>query len=116
MLKVGFIAPIDNLDWIYPIIIVPKKNKKLRICVDYRKLNAVTILDPFPLPYMDSILDEVAGHEIYSFLDGFSGYNQIRMAPKNQADSVHNRMGSFCVHSHVVWAAELSFHFSKGYV
>ena len=77
LLRVGFIAPIENPDWISPIVIVPKKNKKLRICVDYSKLNAATVPDPFPLPYMDSMLDEVAGHEVYSFLDGFSGYNQI---------------------------------------
>ena len=85
LLRVGFIAPIENPDWISPIVIVPKKNKKLRICVDYRKLNAATIPDPFPLPYMDTMLDEVAGHEMYSFLDGFSGYNQIKMAPEDQA-------------------------------
>ena len=85
LLRVGFIAPIENPDWISPIVIVPKKNKKLRICVDCRKLNAATIPNPFPLPYMDSMLDEVARHEIYSFLDGFSGYNQIRMAPEDQA-------------------------------
>lgn len=75
LLQVGFIAPIENPNWISPIVIVPKKNKKLWICVDYRKLNAATIPDPFPLPYMDSMLDEVAGHEIYSFMDGFSAYN-----------------------------------------
>ena len=48
-------------------------------------MNAAIVLDPFPLPYMDTILDDVAGYEMYSFLDGFSGYNQIRMAPKDQA-------------------------------
>ena len=48
--------------------------------MDYRKLNATTIFDPFPLSFMDSVLDDVAGHEMYSFLDGFSGYNQIPMA------------------------------------
>ena len=58
--------------------------RSIRICVDYRKLNAATVLDPFPIPYMDSILDDVAGHEMYSFIDGFNGYNQIRMAVEDQ--------------------------------
>ena len=59
---------------------VPKKNGKLCICIDYRKLNAQTVKDPYPLPYIDTILDEVAGHEIYSFMDDFSGYNRIKLA------------------------------------
>lgn len=52
--------------------------------MDYRTLNAATIQEPFPLPYMDSILDEVVGHEAYSFLDGFSGYKKISMALEDQ--------------------------------
>jgi hypothetical protein len=63
-----------------PIVVVPKKNGKLRVCVDYWKLNAATITDAFPLPFTDDVLDTVARHEMYNFLDGFSGYNQIRMA------------------------------------
>ena len=60
-------------------MVVPKKNKKIWICVDYRKLNAATVPDPFPILYMHSILDDVVGHEMYSFIDGFSGCNQIQM-------------------------------------
>ena len=63
------------------IVFVPKKNGKIRVCVDYRELNAATMTDVFPLPFTDGILDAVAGHDIYSFLDGFSGYNQVRMHP-----------------------------------
>ena len=62
-------------------MVVPKKNGKIRVCVDYRKLNVATVTDAFPLPFTDGVLDAVAGHEVYSFLDGFSGYNQIRMHP-----------------------------------
>ena len=65
-------------------MVVPKKNGKIKVCVDYRKLNAATITDPFPLPFYDTLLDAVAGHEIYSFLDGFSGYDQVLMAPKDR--------------------------------
>ena len=65
-------------------MVVPKKNRKIRVCVDYRKLNAATVTDAFPLPFIDGVLDAVAGHEIYSFLDGFSGYNQVWMHPDDQ--------------------------------
>lgn len=55
-----------------------------RVCIDYRKLNAVTRKDHFPLPFLDPILERIAGHEYYCFLDGYSGYNQIEIAPEDQ--------------------------------
>ncbi|MCO5569594.1 hypothetical protein L7F22_023310 [Adiantum nelumboides] len=85
LLQVSFITSIDNSEWLSPIVVVPKKNKKIRIYVDYRKLNAATVPDPFLLPFLDSILDDVTRREMYSFLDGFSGYNQIQMALEDQA-------------------------------
>ena len=63
---------------------MPKKNVKVRVFVDYRKLNVATVTDAFPLPFVDGVLDAVVGHEIYNFLDGFTGYNQIRMHPDDQ--------------------------------
>ena len=84
LLRVGFIYPVEKATWISPIVIVPKKNMKIRVCVDYRRLNAATIPDPFPLPFTDSLLDEVAGKEMYTFLDGFSGYNQVKMAAEDR--------------------------------
>lgn len=84
LLRVGFIYPVEKVSWLSPIVVVPKKNGKLRICVDYRKLNAVTETDPFPLPFQDTLLDAVAGHQMYSFLDGLSGYNQILMSPEDR--------------------------------
>ena len=75
LLKIGFISPIKRATWLSPIVVVPKKNGKIRVCVDYRKLNVVTIIDTFLIPFTDSILNAVAGHDMYSFLDGFSGYN-----------------------------------------
>ena len=59
-------------------------NGKIRICQDYRKLNVVTKKDYFPLLFTDSILDAVVGHECYSFLEGFSGYNQVKIAKGDQ--------------------------------
>ena len=74
--------------WLRRIVIVPKKNGKIRVCVDYRKLNVVIVKDAFMLPFTDGVLDVVAGHVIYSFLDGFNGYNQIRMHPDGQEKTV----------------------------
>ena len=55
-----------------------------RICIDYRKLNKVTRKDHFPLPFLDQMLDWLAGHEYYCFLDGYLGYNQITISSKDQ--------------------------------
>ena len=54
------------------------------MCIDYRKLNAGTRKDHFPLPFVDQMLERVAGHEFYCFLDGYSGYNQIEIALEDQ--------------------------------
>ena len=102
LLDVGIIYPISDSQWVSPTQVVPKKagvtvvrnaNDELiptrvptgwRVCIDYRKLNAVTRKDHFPLPFLDQILERVAGHEYYCFLDGYSGYNQIEIAPEDQ--------------------------------
>ena len=55
-----------------------------RVCIDYRKLNTATRKDHYPLPFIDQILDRLAGHSHYCFLDGYSGYNQIAIALENQ--------------------------------
>ncbi|GJV81159.1 reverse transcriptase domain-containing protein [Tanacetum coccineum] len=55
-----------------------------RVCIDYRKLNEATRKDHFPLPFMDQMLERLAGNEYYCFLDGFSGYFQIPIDPHDQ--------------------------------
>ena len=55
-----------------------------RVCIDYRKLNTPTRKDHYPLHFIDQMLDRLAGHSHYCFLDGYSGYKQIAIAPKNQ--------------------------------
>jgi len=74
-------------------IIVENENKelvqtrlltKIRVCIDYRKLNVVTSKDHFSLPFIDQMLERLVGREYYCFLDGYSGYNQIPIAPKDQ--------------------------------
>ncbi|GJU22199.1 hypothetical protein Tco_1155541 [Tanacetum coccineum] len=55
-----------------------------RVCIDYRKLNDATRKDNFPLPFIDQMLERLSGNEYYCFLDGFSGYFQIPLAPEDQ--------------------------------
>ena len=55
-----------------------------RVCVDYRKLNSSTRKDHFPLPFIDQMLERIAGHSCYYFPDGYLGYNQIIIAPEDQ--------------------------------
>jgi hypothetical protein len=89
LLEAGFIYPVNNSEWMSPIVVVPKKvgadgKVKIRVCQDFRKLNSATKKDYFPLPFTDIILDHVAGYQRYSFLDGFSGYNQVFIRMSDQ--------------------------------
>ncbi|PWA50505.1 hypothetical protein CTI12_AA296900 [Artemisia annua] len=102
LLEAGLIYPISDSPWVSPIHCVPKKggitvvtneeNELIptrlvtgwRVCIDYRKLNDATRKDHFPLPFMDQMLERLAGNEYYCFLDGFSGYFQIPIDPQDQ--------------------------------
>ena len=66
------------------IVPLRKKNGEIRICVDFRNLNQASLKDNYALPTMDHILQTVAGSEVMSMLDGYSGYNQIFVPPKDQ--------------------------------
>jgi len=57
---------------------------KIRVCIDYRKVNSATCKHHFPLPFIDQMLERLVGHEYYCFLDEYSGYNQILIAPEDQ--------------------------------
>ena len=76
---------------------VPKKDDKVRMCVDYRDLNRASPEDNFPLPHIDTSVDNTAKHSLFSFMDGFSDYNQIRMAPDDMKKTTFLTMwGTFC--------------------
>ena len=78
-LKVGFIKPLHQVDWIANVVPVPKKDEKVRMCVDFRDLNKACPKDDFPFPHIDVLVDNA----LMSFMDGFLGYNQIKMALKD---------------------------------
>lgn len=86
MLAARIIYPVDQSEWTSPMVVQPKKHdpKKLRICVDFKWLNSETLTDPFPTPFADEILNELVGHECYSFTNGFSGYNQVCIVEEDQ--------------------------------
>ncbi|GJR25239.1 reverse transcriptase domain-containing protein [Tanacetum coccineum] len=102
LLDARMIYPISDSPWVSPVHCVPKKggitvvaneeNELIptrlvtgwRVCIDYRKLNEATQKDHFPLPFMDQMLERLAGNEFYCFLDGFSGYFQILIDPQDQ--------------------------------
>ncbi|XP_039685658.1 uncharacterized protein [Medicago truncatula] len=75
----GFLITSNYPQWLANIVPVPKKDGKVRTCVDYRDLNKASPKDDFPLPHIDVLVDSTAKSKVFSFMDGFSGYNQIKM-------------------------------------
>ena len=84
LLEVGFIREVDYSDWLANVVVVPKKEGKWRVCVDYTNLNNACPKDSFPLPLIDQIVDSTAGQGMLSFLDVSSGYHQIPMSPTDE--------------------------------
>ncbi|CAM8878117.1 unnamed protein product [Rhodiola kirilowii] len=98
----GIIYSVPDSEWVSPIHVVPKKggltvvqNDKgelvptrtvtgWRMCIDYRKLNKATKKDHFPIPFIDQMLERLAGHDYFCFLDGYSGFYQIPILPNDQ--------------------------------
>ena len=78
-LDAGFLEVANYPQWVANIVPVPKKDGKVRMCVDYRDLNRASLKDNFPLPHIDILVDNTTKHSLFSLMDGFSGYNQIKM-------------------------------------
>ncbi|GJS64525.1 reverse transcriptase domain-containing protein [Tanacetum coccineum] len=117
LLDVGLIYLISDSPWVSPVHCVPKKGGMTvvtnddnelvptrlvtgwRVCINYRKLNEATRKDHFPLPFMDQMLERLAGNEYYCFLDGFSGYFQIPIDPNDQEKTTFTcPYGTFAYH------------------
>jgi len=83
--------------WVANIVPVSKKDGKVRMCVDYRDLNRASPKDNFPLPHIDTLVDNTARFSLFSFMDGFSGYNQIKMAAEDMETTTFITLwGTFC--------------------
>lgn len=102
LLSADIIYPISDSEWVSPIHVVPKKGGVTvvecengeaiatrpvtgwRVCTDFRKLNSATRKDHFPLPFIDQILERLAGHKYFCYLDGYSGFLQVLVHPNDQ--------------------------------
>ncbi|GKB21260.1 reverse transcriptase domain-containing protein [Tanacetum coccineum] len=122
LIDAGLIYPISDSPSVSPVHCVPKKRgmtvvtddenelvptrlvTRWRVCIDYRKLNEATQKDHFPLPFMDQMLERLAGNEYYCFLDGFSCYFQIPIDPKDQEKTTFTcPYGNVCFRRHAFW-------------
>ena len=85
MLEACVIEPVEESEWISPIVVQDKKtSREVKICVDIIKLNDAYFHDPFFTPFTYQVLENVRGQEMYSFTDGFSGYHQVRIAEEDR--------------------------------
>ena len=119
LLDAGIIYPISDNKWVSLTQVVPKKlgvtvvknehgelvPTKLvtgwQMCINYRKLNTATRKDHFPLPFIDQVLERVAGHSFYCFLDGYSGYYQIEIDLEDQ--DFYMSLWHICIPPHAIW-------------
>ena len=96
LLTAGFIKPIQHPQWLSNIVLLRKKNWQIRCFVDFRNLNRACPKDKFSLPNMDLLIDSVARNAMFSFMDRFSEYNQIRMVPKaTEKNTFKTPIGNF---------------------
>ena len=106
-LDAGFLEVSKYPQWVANIVLVPKKDGKVRMCVDYRDLNRASSKNNFPLPHIDTLVDNTAKHSLFFFMDGFSGYNQIRMAPEAmEKNHILDHVGDLLLQGHAFWAEE----------
>ncbi|PKI78545.1 hypothetical protein CRG98_001052 [Punica granatum] len=96
-INAGFLEVCNYSEWVANIVPVEKKDERVRVCVDYRDVNKASPKDNFPLPHIDILVDNTARHAQFSFMDGFSGYNQIRLAEEDKIKTTFTTMwGTFC--------------------
>ena len=96
-LSVGFLSIVEYPELLANVVPVPKKDGMVRVCVDFRDLNKASPKDDFPLPHIDMLVDSTAGHPMLSFMDGFSGYNQILMVLEDMEKTFFiTEWGSYC--------------------
>ena len=96
------------------MVLVRKNSGKWRMCVDFTDLNMACPKDSYPLPRIDTLVDSTARHELLSFMDAFSGYNQIRMKEEDQEKtSFVTSLGTFLLQGDAIWTKERGGYISE---
>ena len=97
LLQAGAIREVEYPEWLTNVVLVKKASDKWRLCIDFTDVSRACLKDSFPLPRIDLIVDATAGQELLSFMDAFSGYNQISMEPDDQEKtSFVTGQGAYC--------------------
>nr|KYP37331.1 Transposon Ty3-I Gag-Pol polyprotein [Cajanus cajan] len=97
LLQAKFIREVTYTTWLANVVLVKKSNGKWRMCTDYTELNKACPKDAYPLPCIDQLIDSASGHSIFSFLDAYSGYNQIKMHPTDEEKTAFiTESANFC--------------------
>ena len=97
LLQAGAIREVEYPEWLANVVLIKKANGKWRLCIDFTDINKACPKDSFQLPRIDLIVDATAGHKLLSFMDAFSGYNQISMHPDDQEKtSFVTTQGTYC--------------------
>nr|GFC60148.1 hypothetical protein [Tanacetum cinerariifolium] len=134
LLDAGLIYPISDSPWVSPIHCVPKKGGMTiikndenelvptrlvtgwRVCIDYKKLNEARRKDHFPLPFIDQMLERLAGNAYYCFLDGFSRILSNSNRPKRPRENhIYMSLWNLCLQTHVVWPLQCSWNLPAMY-
>ena len=103
LLKAGFIREVQCPQWLANPVLVKKVNGDWRMCIDFTSLNTACPMDPFPMPKIDQLVDSTAGFGFLTFIDAFSGYNQIKMYPEDEkAHFLLNSIRCLLLHRNVL--------------
>ena len=87
LLQAKDIQEVEYSNWLANVVLIKKANEKWRLCINFTDMNRACPKDSFPLSRINLIVDATAGHELLSFMDAFSGYNQIRLDPDDQENT-----------------------------
>ena len=102
--NIGFLVVTCYPQWVANVVLVPKKDGKVWMCVDYKELNRASPKDDFPLPHIDIQVDNTAHHKIFSFMDGFFWLQSDQDGTQRHGeDNLRHTVGYFLLQGNSFW-------------